>query len=145
MTSNGACGEMTEDSSSVLICDAETAALRGFGRSARDYERKDYQQGIIKMKSVDEIRAIIRQHRDTLEEKYGIGVVGLFGSYARGEQRRGSDIDLLGEILKPISLLELVGAEIYLSEILGTKVELVPKRDVREELRETIARETIGI
>lgn len=52
---------------------------------------------------------------------------------------------LLADILRPISLFELVGAELYLNEILGEKVDLVPKRDVREELRETIFREAIAI
>jgi len=97
------------------------------------------------MKTLDEIRTIIKQHRDVLAEKYGVAVVGVFGSYVRGEQKRQSDIDLLVDILRPISLLELVGAEIYLSEVLGSKVDLVPKRDVREELRETIFAEAIAI
>jgi len=74
-----------------------------------------------------------------------VRVVGLFGSYVRKEQRRRSDIDLLAEILRPISLLELVGAEIYLSEVLGTSVDLVPKRNVREELRDAIFNEAIAI
>ena|SRR3990172_1211064 len=93
------------------------------------------------MKTLDEIRTIIGQHRDVLAERYGVAVVGVFGSYVRGEQRESSDLDLLAETLRPVSLLELVGAEIYLGEILGVKVDLVPKRDVREELRETIIRE----
>ena len=97
------------------------------------------------MKTLDEIRTIVRQHRDVLGEKYGIAVVGVFGSYVRGEQKGQSDIDLLVDILHPISLLELVGAEIYLSEALGLKVDLVPKRDVREELRETIFAEAVTI
>jgi len=97
------------------------------------------------MKTLNEIRTIVRQHRDVLAEKYGIAVVGVFGSYVRGEQKGQSDIDLLVDILHPISLLELVGAEIYLSEALGLKVDLVPKRDVREELRETIFAETVTI
>jgi predicted nucleotidyltransferase len=97
------------------------------------------------MKTLDEIRTIIRQHRNILAEKYGVAVVGVFGSYVRGEQKGQSDIDLLVDILHPISLLELVGAEIYLSEVLSAKVDLVPKRDVREELRETIFAEALTI
>ncbi len=97
------------------------------------------------MKAVEEIRTTIRQHQDVLAQRYGIRVVGLFGSYIRGEQRRRSDIDLLADILRPISLLEIVGAELYLSEVLGVKVDLIPKRDVREELRETILREAVAI
>ncbi len=97
------------------------------------------------MRTIDEIKTIIRQHRDVLAEKYGIAIVGIFGSYVRKEQGQKSDIDLLADILRPISLLELVGAELYLNEILGAKVDLVPKRDVREELRETILREAIAV
>ena len=97
------------------------------------------------MKTLNEIKTIIRQHRDVLAERYGIAVVGIFGSYVRDEQGQQSDIDLLADILRPISLLELVGAELYLNEILEVKVDLVPKRDVREELRETILREAIAV
>jgi predicted nucleotidyltransferase len=97
------------------------------------------------MKSLDEIRKIIRQHRNVIADKYGVDVVGIFGSYVRSEQERQSDIDLLAEILRPISLLEMVGAEIYLSETLGIKVDLVPKRSVREELRDNILEETVSI
>jgi len=97
------------------------------------------------MKTLDEIRNIIREHRNVLAEKYGVAVVGVFGSYVRYAQKDQSDIDLLADILRPISLLELVGAEIYLSEVLGAKVDLVPKRDVREELRETIFAEVVAI
>jgi hypothetical protein len=97
------------------------------------------------MKTLNEIRTIIGQHGGLLAEKYGVTIVSIFGSYVRGEQGKGSDLDLLVEILRPISLLELVGAEIYLSEILGMKVDLVPKRDVREELREAILEEAISL
>lgn len=97
------------------------------------------------MKTVEEIRTAIQRHQDILAERYGVRVVGLFGSYVRGEQRRQSDLDLLADIVRPVSLLELVGAELYLSEALGIKVDLVPKRDVRPELRETILKETVEV
>jgi hypothetical protein len=95
------------------------------------------------MKTIEEIRSIINQHRNVLADKYGVAVVAVFGSYVRDEQRRESDIDLLAEILRPISLLELAGAEIYLSEILGAKVDLVPRRSVRAELKEIILKEAV--
>jgi predicted nucleotidyltransferase len=97
------------------------------------------------MKTVDEIRTVIRRHSGVLAEKYGIAVVGVFGSYVRGEQEQDSDIDLLVEILRPISLLEVVGAGIYLEELLQMRVDLVPKRDVREELRESILSQTVAL
>jgi hypothetical protein len=97
------------------------------------------------MKSRDEIRSLIKQHQNLLADRYGVEVVGLFGSYAREDPKPESDIDLLAEILRPVSLFELIGAEIYLSEILGGKVDLIPKRDVREELKEVILNEAVAI
>ena len=97
------------------------------------------------MKSRDEIRSLIKQHQNLLADRYGVEVVGLFGSYAREDPKPESDIDLLAEILRPISLFELIGAEIYLSEILGGKVDLSPKRVVREELKEVILNEAVAI
>lgn len=102
-------------------------------------------QTIRPIKTLDEARSAIRRQSGVLAEKYGVAVVGVFGSYVRNEQESGSDIDLLVDILRPISLLELVGAEIYLEEILGMKVDLVPKRDVREELKESIFAETVAL
>lgn len=97
------------------------------------------------MKTISDIRRIIHQHQEALAAKYGINVVGLFGSYARQEQRPDSDIDLLADILKPISLFELVGAELYLAEVLNAKVDLVPRRDLREELKAAILRDTVTL
>ena len=92
---------------------------------------------------LEEIKELVRAHARTLMVKYGIRVVGVFGSYTRGTLKRKSDIDMLAEIDRPISLLELVGAEIYLSEILQIKVDLVAREDLREELKGQILRETI--
>jgi predicted nucleotidyltransferase len=40
---------------------------------------------------------LLRQHLPALREHYGMRFLGVFGSYVRGEQRRGSDLDLLVE------------------------------------------------
>ncbi len=97
------------------------------------------------MKALDEIRRILREHAPIVAERYGVQVVGIFGSYARGEQQESSDLDLLVEYLQPISLLDLVGAELYLSDVLGVKVDLVPRRAVRKELRDHIFREAVAV
>ncbi len=97
------------------------------------------------MKPLQEIQTIIREHQDILAQRYGVSVVGLFGSYVRGEEGPESDLDLLVDILRPISLLELVGAELYLTEVLGVKVDLVPRRDLRPELRDIILHTAIPI
>lgn len=51
--------------------------------------------------------------------------VSVFGSYARGENKEGSDLDILVEFGDQINLLEIIGLEQDLYEILGIKVDLV--------------------
>ncbi|WP_165847633.1 nucleotidyltransferase family protein [Ammonifex thiophilus] len=97
------------------------------------------------MRTLEEIRTILQEQQVTLAEKYGIRIIGLFGSYVRGEQQAESDLDVLVEILRPISLLELVGAELYLGELLGMKVDLVPRRSLREELKEAVMSELVAL
>jgi hypothetical protein len=54
------------------------------------------------MKTLKEIEKIIKQHQRELEEKYKVKRIGVFGSYARGEQSEGSDIDVLVEPKNPL-------------------------------------------
>ena len=97
------------------------------------------------MKTLDEIKSILREHKQELRQKYGVKETGLFGSYVRGEQKVTSDIDIVADFEEPISLLELVRVEIYLSEILNAKVDLIPREDIREELKESILKETVKV
>jgi uncharacterized protein len=96
-------------------------------------------------KSLDEIRAILDKYREELRRDYKIREVAVFGSYVRGEQKRRSDIDILAEFEEPVSLLALVGAEQYLSRILKTKVDLIPKEDIRPELKDRILAEAVTV
>jgi len=68
-----------------------------------------------------EIKNIILNHL----KGYHPVKVGIFGSFARGEYKKGSDIDILIEFKETPSLLTLIKLENELSEILGIKVDLV--------------------
>ena len=65
----------------------------------------------------DTIISATRRIRPTL--------VGVFGSYARGEENDNSDLDILIDFDIKVDLLELIGLEQELSELLGIKVDLV--------------------
>jgi len=97
------------------------------------------------MKGIENIKKILADHKDELREKYRITAIGIFGSYVRGEQKKKSDIDILVVFDEPISLLDLVGAENYLSDLLTMKVDLVPKEDLRPELKNIILKETVYV
>lgn len=73
--------------------------------------------------------------------KYGVRKIGVFGSYARGEQRPDSDLDVLVDFAERKSLLTLVRIERELSENLGIKVDLLTEQAISPYLVDRIKAE----
>ncbi len=86
----------------------------------------------------DTILAILRQQEDVLRARHKVRAIGLFGSYVRGQQMARSDVDLLVEFSEPVSLIEFLRLEYYLTEIIGHKVDLVAKTALRPSIGERI-------
>ena len=82
------------------------------------------------MKTLSEIKEILRKHKKELREKYKVKSIAIFGSYARSEQKETSDIDILIDYYEPVSLLKLIELENYLSDLLGVKVDLITKNSI---------------
>lgn len=82
------------------------------------------------MKSLEEIKSLLGQHKVRLIKKYHLKSIGIFGSFSRNEQREDSDIDVLVEFTQPIGL-EFVDLAIELEEILGCKVDLVSRNAIK--------------
>ncbi len=59
--------------------------------------------------------------------------VGIFGSWARGENGSESDLDILIKLSKPVSLLTFTRMERELSETLNVKVDLVSENALQNE------------
>lgn len=76
---------------------------------------------------------------------YQVKKAGIFGSFVRGEDTPKSDIDILVEIGKKISLLDLVGLELKLEEKLGRKVDLVEYKTIKPALKKYILEEQLQI
>lgn len=68
----------------------------------------------------------------------GVAMVGLFGSFARGEQRPDSDIDLLVRFAQPVGLLTMISLEQELADALGRPVDLVTEASLKPQLRPSI-------
>ena len=86
------------------------------------------------MKNFDEIKEILESHKKDLREKYNVKLIGVFGSFARGEQSETSDIDILVELEKPMGL-KFIHLTYYLEEILGSKVEVVTLNALKQKPR----------
>ncbi len=97
------------------------------------------------MITLERAMTIIREHLDELRELYGVKSIEIFGSYARGEQRTDSDLDLLVEFERPVGLLTISQLQVHLSELLGVEVDVVPKNSLRKELWDEVSREAVRV
>ncbi len=97
------------------------------------------------MKSIEEIKEILKRHEEELREKYGVKEIGIFGSYIRGEATEESDLDILVSFEKDakMDLLKFVELEYYLSELLGIKVDLVMKSALKPRIGQQILKEVV--
>jgi len=75
--------------------------------------------------------------------QYKVREIGLFGSFVRGEQGGDSDVDVLVDFDEGADLFDLVGLALFLEEELQREVDVVPKRALRAELRETVFQEVV--
>jgi hypothetical protein len=80
-----------------------------------------------------------------LLRSHGVRKAGIFGSFARGEARRDSDLDLLVEIGEEYSLLDIVGLRLDLEERLARRVDLVEYDAIKPALRERVLSEQVPI
>lgn len=98
-----------------------------------------------KGRELDCFVSILKRRMPELEEEYKVRSLGVFGSYVRGEQKEGSDLDVLVEFYETPSLLDLVGLEHHLSDLLGVKVDLVPKSGLKPRIGKRILEEVVAV
>ncbi len=77
----------------------------------------------------------IRTRRDEIEARYGIRLLGVVGSVARGEERPDSDVDITYQIAGRPTFFTLSDAQHALEEALCRKVDLIDLTAVRPEGR----------
>lgn len=75
----------------------------------------------------------------------GVIRASIFGSVARGESGPASDIDLLVELPKGKSLLDLVALKLQLEEILGIKVDLATPGSLSPRIRPFIQKDLVSV
>jgi len=98
-------------------------------------KKEEYNKNIEEIKQ--KITPVLRQYKVTK--------AGIFGSFARGEQKKGSDVDILIEIRDWAGLLALAGLKIQLEEKLKRRVDIVEYAGIRKELKDNILNDEIPI
>lgn len=97
------------------------------------------------VQTVDEVKEMLQRHKGEITQKYKVKKIGIFGSFARGEHKKRSDVDILVEYKEVPGLLEFINLEIYIEKLLKKKVDLVEKDGIRPELKKRILNEVIYI
>jgi uncharacterized protein len=97
------------------------------------------------MLTLDLIRKKLRPDMKHLSERYKVSSLRVFGSYSRGDQTEHSDIDLLVEFSQTIDLFDYVELQMHLSELLGTKVDLVTGDTLKPQIKDMVLKEAVAI
>lgn len=74
--------------------------------------------------SAERVLAILRENKGEIMERSGVASLAVSGSYARGEQREGSDLDLLVDSRCTPTFIELADLEDYLAALLGVGMDV---------------------
>ena len=95
----------------------------------------------------EHVLAKLREQREHIEREYGLRMIGLVGSVARGDATEKSDIDVWVDIVKTPTLFQMAGAEIELQEAMGTdlRVGFVFREDLRPTMRARMERDLIPL
>ena len=97
------------------------------------------------MKTRDQVLTFLSQNKKLFREDFHIIRIGLFGSYARGDQNDGSDIDLLVEFEEGTE--NLFDLKLQLKEFirfkLGLEVDICREKYIKSRMRSSILKETV--
>ena len=93
----------------------------------------------------DEVLDLLRTHKPTLEQRFGITKLALFGSFARDQASESSDVDVLVWFDGPATSRSYFGVQFYIEDLLDRQVDLVTDKALRSELRPYVEREALDV
>lgn len=96
------------------------------------------------MRNNKSIKEIKRKIIPILKE-YKVSKAGIFGSYARGEQKKKSDLDILIKIDNSAGFFTLIDLKLEIQKVIKRKVDLVEYEAIRKELKKQILNDEIRI
>lgn len=93
----------------------------------------------------DEVLKVLRTHKVTLSQRFGVTELALFGSFARDGATEGSDVDIVVRFEKPATSDAYFGTQFYLEDLLGHSVDLVTDKALRAEIRPYVERDIVNV
>lgn len=95
------------------------------------------------MRDAEDIREELAALKPQLQERYPIDDLGVFGSYARGEQQPDSDLDVIVTFEEPVTLFDLVRLEEELTRRLDITVDLVTGDSLKPRVATRVAEDVV--
>jgi predicted nucleotidyltransferase len=95
-----------------------------------------------------ELGPLIREQRENIlkiARAHGATNLKIFGSYARGEERAGSDLDLLVELEPGRSLLDIIAIKQNIEDMINRRVDVVTAGALSPYIRDEIMKEAIAL
>ena len=93
----------------------------------------------------EEVLALLREHKATMADRFGVVDIALFGSTARDEAKPDSDIDVLVRLDERPGWTRTFDLEAYLEELLGRPVDLVVEPSLRSEIRPKVEADALHV
>ena len=93
----------------------------------------------------EEVLGLLRMHKKTLVQRFGMVEVKLYGSFARNQVEDDSDVDILVRFDVPPDWRRYFGAQAYLEDLLGRPVDMAIDQELRAEVRPYVERELIDV
>ncbi len=89
-----------------------------------------------------DVLSILKAHEKEVKNKFGVRKIGIFGSYARGEEKEASDVDVLVEFEEP-TFRNFMGLVFFLEDLFGREVDLVTIKGLSPYIRPHVEREVV--
>ncbi len=93
----------------------------------------------------DQITNVLNQHRELLKKNYNVKDLGVFGSFARGDNTQTSDVDILVRFSQPPGFFKFIELENYLTKLLGRKVDLVTEKALKPAIKNDVLKEILYV
>ncbi len=95
---------------------------------------------------LDELLTALSKKKKSLYRDFGVIDLAVFGSYAKNEQKKESDVDIFVQLKQESKTFDnFMALRFYLEEMVGRKVDLLTKESIREELQPKIFKEAVHV
>lgn len=96
-------------------------------------------------KNLKQITDRLGKQLPNLKQNFFVGKIGVFGSFVHGDNNQKSDVDILIDLSKPISMFHFLDLEEKLSNIIGKKVDLVTTKALKPIIKDEILSEVVYV